>query len=122
MRLYFLELEPLAVWSGLGLALLAPKCILPHFYPPHVHVGPLYVLPLPTPLCATRHFLACPPRPCVSTPPTLLGDCGFFKSLVVGLPYSSIFWQFWVFFVLRLVVILLMVVQGGEVCLPTPPS
>ena len=41
---------------------------------------------------------------------------------VVGLPYSSIFWQFWLFFVFKFVVVLLFVVQGGTVCLPTPPS
>ena len=31
----------------------------------------------------------------VSTPPTILNEYFFFNSLVVGLPYSSIFWQFW---------------------------
>ena len=31
----------------------------------------------------------------VSTPPTSLDECFFFNSLVVGLPYRSIFWQFW---------------------------
>ena len=36
-----------------------------------------------------------------STPPTHLDECGFFKSLVIGLSYSSIFWQFWFLFVLR---------------------
>ena len=40
-----------------------------------------------------------------------LDEYFLFKSLVVGLPYSSIFWQFWLYFVLRLVVILLMVVR-----------
>ena len=44
------------------------------------------------------------------------------KSLVVGLPYSSIFWQFWAVFILTLAVILLMVVQGGEACLSMTPS
>ena len=55
-------------------------------------------------------------------PSICLDEYGFFESLVFGLLYSSIFWKSWVFFVLRLVVILLMVVQGGEACLPTPPS
>lgn len=32
------------------------------------------------------------------------------------------FLLFWLFFVFRLVVIPLMVVQGGEACLPTAPS
>ena len=49
----------------------------------------------------------CQPPPCyvstlpqlpISTPPTSMNECFFFNSLVVGLPYSSIFWQFWLFF------------------------
>ena len=49
----------------------------------------------------------CQPPPCresslpqlpVSTPSTGLGECFFFISLVVGLPCSSIFCQFWLFF------------------------
>ena len=39
----------------------------------------------------------------VSAPPTGLVECFFFNSLVVGLPYSLIFWQFWLFFVLKFV-------------------
>ena len=38
----------------------------------------------------------------VSAPPTGLNECFFFISLVVGLPYSSIFCQFWLFFVFKL--------------------
>ena len=38
----------------------------------------------------------------VSVPPTGLDDCFFFISLVVGLPYSSIFCQFWFFLFLNL--------------------
>ena len=30
---------------------------------------------------------------CISAPPTHLHECGFFNSLVVGLPYSLIFWR-----------------------------
>ena len=56
----------------------------------------------------------------VPTPPTSLDEC-FFNSLVVGLPYSLIFWQFWLFFVFKFVVVFLLVVQGGRVYLPTPP-
>ena len=58
----------------------------------------------------------------ISTPPTGLDECFLFDSLVVGLPYSLIFWQLWLFFVFKLVVVLLLVVRGGTVCLPTPPS
>ena len=58
----------------------------------------------------------------VTAPPTSVDECFLFNSLVVRLPYSSIFWQFWLFFVFKFVVVLLLVVQGGTVCLPTPPS
>ena len=42
------------------------------------------------------------PRLPISTRPTGLDECFFFISLVVGLPYSSIFCQFWLFFVFKL--------------------
>ena len=42
------------------------------------------------------------PRLPVSIPPTGLGECFFFISLLVGLPYSSIFCQFLLFFVFKL--------------------
>ena len=58
----------------------------------------------------------------VSAPPTSLAECFFFNFLVVGLPYSLILWQLWAFFLFKLVDILLLVVGGGTVCLPTPPS
>ena len=57
----------------------------------------------------------------VSNPPTSLDEC-FFNSLVVGLLCSLIFQKFWLVFVFKLVVILLLVVWGNEVFLPTPPS
>ena len=38
----------------------------------------------------------------VSAPLTSLGECFFFISLVVRLPYSSIFCQFWMLFVFKL--------------------
>ena len=37
----------------------------------------------------------------LSAPPSCLDECFFFISLVVGLPYHSIFCQFWLFFVLK---------------------
>ena len=37
----------------------------------------------------------------ISAPPTGLGECFFFISLVVGLPYSLIFCQFWLFLFLN---------------------
>ena len=56
------------------------------------------------------------------TPPTNLNECFFFNSLVFGLPYSFIFWQFWLFFVFKFVVVLLLVVPGAKAYLPMPPS
>ena len=38
----------------------------------------------------------------MSSPPTGLDECFFFISSVVGLPYSSIFCQFWLFFIFKL--------------------
>ena len=58
--------------------------------------------------CCLQHRLSAPPhlytRPCESAPiceSTHLDECVFFKSLIVGLPYSSISWWFWVLIVLR---------------------
>ena len=51
-----------------------------------------------------------------------LNVCFFFNSLIVGLPYSLIFWQFWLFFVLIFVVVLLLVVWGGKVPPPMAGS
>ena len=42
-----------------------------------------------------------PPQLPVSAPPTGLDECFFFISLVVGLPYSLIFCQFWLFLFLN---------------------
>ena len=89
----------------------------------HGNVGPPSLksttLPVrqPQPCCESS-----PHRLRVSVPLTGLDEHFFFNSLVVGLPYSLIFWQFWLFFVFRFVVVLLLVVQGGTVCLPMPPS
>ena len=99
-------------------------CWLPsypsQFYPPHVIVGPPV---LPATLLLPPHYrtTSSPPYLPISTPPSCQDKYGFSKSLVAGLPYGLIFWQFWVIF-LRLVLILLMVVQGGEACLLMSPS
>ena len=69
---------------------------------------PALVLQLPQQVLSTRIP--------ISAPPTSLCECFFFNSLVVRLPYSSIFCQFWLFFVFKFVVVLL-VVGGGTVCL-----
>ena len=60
-----------------------------------------------------HHLLPCCESPLpqlpISTPPTGLDECFFFNSLVVGLPYHLIFWWFWLFFVFKFVVVLLVV-------------
>ena len=76
----------------------------------------LLVLQMPPCCVSSRPWLL------ISAPSSRLNECFFFNSLVVGLPYSSIFWQFWLFFVFQFVVVLLLVVQGGRVYLPMPPS
>ena len=53
----------------------------------------------------------------ISTFPTSLNEFFFFNSLVVIIPYSSIFWPFWLFFVYKFVVVLLFIVWGGTVYL-----
>ena len=57
----------------------------------------------------------------VSTPPTSVDECFFFNSLVVELSYSLIFWQFWLLFVFKFAVLVL-VMQGSREYLPMPPS
>ena len=73
------------------------------------------------PVC---HFaclvLQWPPCRVLFTPSTSLDECFFFNSLVVGLPYSSISQQFWLFFVFKFVVVLLLVVRDEIVYLPMP--
>ena len=53
-----------------------PRYLPPYCYPPHVSVG--------TARSSSPHLQ-------VSNPATHLDECGFFNSLVVALPYSSIF-------------------------------
>ena len=78
---------------------------------PHTDVGP--PAPPAASLALVHQLLPCckfspPPLP-ISAPPTSLDECFFFNTLVVGLPYSMIFWQFWLFFVFKFVVVLLVV-------------
>ena len=116
LRLYFITLES---W-------VAGSVLLPRFSSQfiHMHIGTS---------CSTSCHLASPSPPAtncqsilstqllVSTPLSSLDGCFFFNSSIVGLPYGSISWKFWLFFIFKFVVVLL-VVQGGTVHLPTPPS
>ena len=74
---------------------LAPQLFLLVYL--HTNVG---LLGPPNPTSHTPPAAALPWV--LSTPPAGLDECFFCNSLVVGLPYSSIFWQFWLFFLLKL--------------------
>ena len=93
LRLSFPALEPLIAWSVLR-PLLSSWFICVRMWgrsvcPPHwVHQ--------PLPCCESS-----PTWLPVSAPPTSIDEC-FFISLVFRLPYSSIFCQFWLFFVFKL--------------------
>ena len=85
-------------------------CVVCH--PAHQLLPRRPAVTLPTPLHNPPPRWVHQPPPCcqsslpgwlpISTPPTGLDDCVFFNSLVVGLPYSLIFCQFWLFFVFKL--------------------
>ena len=96
LRLYFPSLEPWVTWS-----VSLPGCSSQFIC---MQMWELRVLQLP-PCCES----SLPQLP-ISTPPTSLDECFFFNSLVVRLPCSSIFCQFWLFFVFKFVVVLLLVV------------
>ena len=74
---------------------------------------------LPTYPVTTLSHVSLPQLP-VSSLPTSLNECFFFNSLVVGLPYSSIFCQFWLF--LNLLLSFFVVAWGSKVYIPTPPT
>ena len=109
LRLYFTVLEP---WVVRSVSLPLFLRVYPHS---NVEPQPLSHPPGP-PATALPPVLSTPS----STPGLVEGF--FFSSLIVGLPYHSIFWQFWLFFVFKFVVVLLLAVGGGKVYLPTPPS
>ena len=101
-------LEPWVVWS-VSLPSCSSKLI-------HIWMWDILVSqPLPC------HMSSWPWLP-VSASPTSVEECFYFNSLVVRFLYSSIFWQFWLVFVFKLVVVLLLVVWGSKVYLPMSPS
>ena len=106
LRLYFPMLEPYVAWS-----VSLPSC--------------------PSWFIRMWDNLVCQPPPChasslpwlsIFAPPTSMNECFFLNSLVVGLPYSLIFWQFLGVGGLKFVVVLLLVVRGIEAYPPMPPS
>ena len=113
LRLYFPVLEPWVVWP-----VSLPSCFSRFI---HMQMWDHWVLQ-PLPCCqSSLPWLPISAPAARLCPHTSLNECFFFSSLVVGLPYSLIFWQFWLFFVFKFVVVLLLVVQGGTVYLPMPP-
>ena len=95
LRLYFSILEPWVV--RFVLLLSYSSCFIPMWMWDHrAHQPPPYLM-----------FSL--PRLPVPTPPTGLDEYFFFNFLVVRLPYSLIFWQFWLFFVFKFVVVFLAV-------------
>ena len=91
---YFPALEPWVAWS-VSLPICSSRFIhtqmwdFPLCQPPPIPPGPALSCVLST-------------RLPISAPPTSLYECFFFNSLVVGLPHSSIFCQFWGYFVFKL--------------------
>ena len=106
-------LKPCVVQS-----VLLPKCFS-WFICMQMWDLPVFQLP-PHPLSPVATDFLCilsAPAACIR-PPTSLNEC---SDLGVGLPYSLIFWQVWLFFVFKFVVLLL-VVKGSKLYLPMPPS
>ena len=87
LRFYFPAMKSWVVWS-----VSLPSC---SFQFTRTQMWDHWVHQLPP--C----FLSSPPRLPISALATSLDQYLFFNSLVVGLPYSSIFWQFWLFFVFK---------------------
>ena len=104
LRLYFSGLHGLYYSPVVNLGLSALKC----------GTAPVCQL-LPCQPQSSMYHLACPVLQlllcCASSPPwlpisapaTSLNECFFLHSLVIRLPYSSVFWQFWLFFVFKFV-------------------
>ena len=113
---YIPAVEPWVSWS-----VLLPSCSSWSIHMQMWHC-PLSQSPprRPGPVAATLPSVLSAHWP-VSAPPTSVNEC-FFNSLVVGLPYSLISWQLWLFFVFQFVVVLVLVVRGGTVYLPMSPS
>ena len=114
----FLQPEILRLYFAHAGNLGCSVCLTPQlFLPVYLHANVKLPISSATP-CRMSSLLKVP----VSTPPRSLDKCFFFNSSVVRLPYSSIFWQLWLFFVFKFTVVLFLFLQGGKVYLPMPPS
>ena len=94
LRLYFPSLEP---WVVRSVARSTSCCL----------TGQLQLFPPRSTIChlagsASRCLSASPFCPAACLYPSYWSGCFFFTSLVARLPYSSIFCQFWLFFVFKL--------------------
>ena len=100
-------------------------CHLVHQLLPHQPAAALPTLLHNPPPRWVRQLQPCckssPPWLPISAPPTRLDEYFFFISLVVGLPYSSIFCQFWLFFVFKLLLSFFWLCEEAG-CLPMPSS
>ena len=88
------------LWANVGLQGLPATTLwvlLVEAWPALFHYPPSRWVCQPLPCCESS-----PPRLPISTPPNCLDECFFFISLVVGLPYSLIFCQFFLVFVFKL--------------------
>ena len=104
LRLYYPALEFWVVWS-----VSLPSCSSWFIYT-QMWDYPLYQLP--------PYSVSSPRWLPVSVPSISMGECFFFNSLIVRLPCSLIFWLFFVF---KFVVVLL-VMRGGKGYLPMTAS
>ena len=110
LRLYFLTLEPWVARSA-SLPAICPVYLCANVGLQGLPATTLWGLPDAAWPAPFHNRWVHQPPPCqessppplpVSAPPTSLDECFFFISLVVELPYSSIFCQFWLFFVFKL--------------------
>ena len=89
LRVYFPALEPWVAWSvsfpSCSSWFIHSKCGTTH--------AANYLLACPAPPAAALPRVLSVPA-AISASPTSLNECFFFNSLVVRLPFSSIFWQF----------------------------
>ena len=109
LRLYFPALK---LWVARSVSL--PSCSS-WFICTQIWDLPLCQPPPHPPRSSSHHFAASPVRPAASPRPSYpLDECFFFISLVVGLPYSSIFWQFWVFLFLNVLLSLFWLCEEAQ--------
>ena len=104
LRLYHPTLEPWVVQS-----VWLPSCSSQFIHTQmwdNLLCQPLLSPPRSSSLSLAVYESSPPWIPISKTPPDP-DECFYFNSLVVRLPYSLIFWQFWLVFVFKFVVVLL---------------